>query len=69
MVLLPPEVSRVCRGNPFLGGAGPGLLCAAAPQVVPALEQLHQPPMVLLPGAAECLAALRRAGYTHRPML
>ena len=35
-----------------------------APHVVPALEQLHQAPMMALPGAADCLAALRRAGFT-----
>ena len=35
-----------------------------APRVVPALEQWHQAPMVALPGAAHCLATLRRAGYS-----
>jgi HAD superfamily hydrolase (TIGR01509 family) len=35
-----------------------------APHVVPALEQLHQAPIVALPGAADCLAAFRRAGFT-----
>lgn len=35
-----------------------------APHVVPALEQLHQAPMVALPGAADCLAMLKRAGFT-----
>jgi HAD superfamily hydrolase (TIGR01509 family) len=35
-----------------------------AAHVVPALEQLHQAPMVALPGAADCLAAFRRAGFT-----
>jgi putative hydrolase of the HAD superfamily len=32
--------------------------------VVPALEQLHQAPMVALPGAAACLRSLRSAGFT-----
>jgi putative hydrolase of the HAD superfamily len=35
-----------------------------APHVVPALEQLHQAPMVALHGAADCLAAFRQAGFT-----
>jgi putative hydrolase of the HAD superfamily len=35
-----------------------------APRVVPALEQLHQAPMVALPDAADCLATLKRAGFT-----
>jgi putative hydrolase of the HAD superfamily len=35
-----------------------------APRVVPALEQLHQAPMVALPDAADCLAMLRGAGFT-----
>ena len=35
-----------------------------APRVVPALEQLHQAPMVALPDAAACLAMLKRAGFT-----
>lgn len=35
-----------------------------APRVVPALEQLHQAAMVALPGAADCLAQLKNAGYT-----
>jgi FMN phosphatase YigB (HAD superfamily) len=34
-----------------------------APQVVPALEQWHQAPMVALPGAGDCLARLKRAGF------
>lgn len=35
-----------------------------APRVVPALEQCHQAAMVALPGAADCLTELRRAGFT-----
>jgi putative hydrolase of the HAD superfamily len=34
-----------------------------APFVVPALEQMYQAPMVALPGAAACLAALKTAGF------
>jgi putative hydrolase of the HAD superfamily len=46
-------------------GRNPGtdLIGQLAPRVVPALEQWHQAPMVALPGAAECLARLRRAGF------
>ena len=44
--------------------AGSNLGADLAPHVVPALEQLHQAPMVALPGAAECLAMLKRAGFT-----
>ena len=36
---------------------------ALAPFVVPALEQLHQAPMVAVPGAAACLATLKGAGF------
>jgi FMN phosphatase YigB (HAD superfamily) len=32
-------------------------------RVVPALEQQHQAPIVPLPGATDCLRALRAAGY------
>jgi HAD superfamily hydrolase (TIGR01509 family) len=35
-----------------------------ASRVVPALEQLHQAPMVALPGAEDCLARLKRAGFS-----
>ena len=35
-----------------------------APHVIPALEQWHQAAMVALPGAADCLAELRQAGFT-----
>jgi putative hydrolase of the HAD superfamily len=35
-----------------------------APRVVPALEQRHQAPMVAMPGAADCLARLKQAGFT-----
>jgi putative hydrolase of the HAD superfamily len=44
--------------------AGADLGADLAPYVVPALEQLHQAPMVALPGAADCLVMLRRAGFT-----
>jgi HAD superfamily hydrolase (TIGR01509 family) len=44
--------------------AGTALRADVAPRVIPALEQLHQAPMVALPGAADCLAGLRRAGFT-----
>lgn len=44
--------------------AGADLRADLAPRVVPALEQLHQAPMVALPGAADCLAKLKRAGFT-----
>jgi putative hydrolase of the HAD superfamily len=32
--------------------------------VVPALEQLHQAPMVAMPGAGSCLGMLKEAGFT-----
>ena len=32
-------------------------------RIIPALEQLHQAPMVQMPGASACLARLRTAGY------
>jgi putative hydrolase of the HAD superfamily len=35
-----------------------------APRVVPSLEQWCQAPMVALPGAADCLARLRQAGFS-----
>jgi putative hydrolase of the HAD superfamily len=44
--------------------AGTVVRADLAPHVVPALEQLHQAPMVAMPGAANCLAVLRRAGFT-----
>lgn len=47
-----------------LAQAGVGLDADLAPRVVPALEQLHQAPMVALPGAADCLAMLKGAGFT-----
>jgi putative hydrolase of the HAD superfamily len=43
--------------------AGASIAAGLAPRVVPALEQLHQAPMVPLPGAAACLRALKEAGY------
>jgi putative hydrolase of the HAD superfamily len=42
---------------------GTGLVGQLTPRVVPALEQWHQAPIVGLPGAAECLARLKRAGF------
>lgn len=44
--------------------AGTVLRAGLTPHVVPALEQLYQAPMVALPGTADCLAALGRAGFT-----
>jgi putative hydrolase of the HAD superfamily len=41
---------------------GTGLVGQLAPRVVPALEQWHQAPMAAMPGAADCLARLKRAG-------
>jgi putative hydrolase of the HAD superfamily len=46
------------------GVPGASLLGELAPRVVPALEQWHQAPMIALPGAAECLARLKRAGFS-----
>jgi putative hydrolase of the HAD superfamily len=43
---------------------GADLDASFAPRVVPALEQLHQAPMVARPGAADCLAELKNAGFT-----
>jgi len=43
---------------------GTGLVGQLTPRVMPALEQWHQAPMVALPGAADCLARLKRAGLT-----
>jgi putative hydrolase of the HAD superfamily len=34
-----------------------------AARIVPALEQLHQAPMIQMPGAENCLARLKTAGY------
>jgi HAD superfamily hydrolase (TIGR01509 family) len=34
-----------------------------APWVVPALEQLHQAPMIAMPGALDCLRELKAAGF------
>ena len=45
-------------------GPGAGVGDELAPRVVPALEQLHQAPMVALPDAADCLARLKAAGFT-----
>ena len=43
--------------------AGGSIAADLAPRVVPALEQLHQAPMVPLPGAAACLRTLRAHGF------
>jgi HAD superfamily hydrolase (TIGR01509 family) len=43
--------------------AGASITAEVAPRVVPALEQLHQAPMVPLPGAAACLRLLKEAGF------
>ncbi len=47
-----------------LAQAGAALDPELAPCVVPALEQLHQAPMVALPDAADCVASLKGAGFT-----
>jgi HAD superfamily hydrolase (TIGR01509 family) len=44
------------------GQAGTGT--EVAPCIVPALEQLHQAPMIAMPGAVACLRKLRAAGFT-----
>lgn len=51
------------RGDDLAGAPGTGLGGHLAPRVVPALEQWHQAPMVALPGGADCLARLKRAGF------
>jgi HAD superfamily hydrolase (TIGR01509 family) len=43
------------------GHAGAGT--EVAPSIVPALEQLHQAPMIAMPGAVACLRKLRAAGF------
>lgn len=40
-----------------------GASSEVVPCIVPALEQLHQAPMIALPGAAACLRKLRAAGF------
>jgi phosphoglycolate phosphatase-like HAD superfamily hydrolase len=62
-------LAALARISPGLGADGegaPGIgpLGELAPRVVPALEQWHQAPMVALPGAAECLARLKGAGFS-----
>jgi putative hydrolase of the HAD superfamily len=44
--------------------AGGSAAADLAARVAPALEQLHQAPMTALPGAEECLASLKAAGFT-----
>jgi HAD superfamily hydrolase (TIGR01509 family) len=44
------------------GRAGTG--SEVAPCIAPALEQLHQAPMIAMPGAVACLRKLRAAGFT-----
>jgi HAD superfamily hydrolase (TIGR01509 family) len=46
-----------------LGQEGASPDADLAPCVVPALEQLHQAPMVAMPGAAACLRELKAAGF------
>jgi putative hydrolase of the HAD superfamily len=46
-----------------VGRAGVSLDDDLAPAVVPALEQLHQAPMVAMPGTAACLGELKAAGF------
>ena len=46
-----------------LAQAGANWDAELAPRIVPALEQLHQAPMVALPEAADCLAMLKGAGF------
>jgi putative hydrolase of the HAD superfamily len=43
--------------------AGGSIAADLAPRVVPALEQLHQAPMIPLPGAAACLRTLKAHGF------
>jgi HAD superfamily hydrolase (TIGR01509 family) len=43
--------------------AGASIAAELAPRVVPALEQLHQAPMVPLQNAVACLRVLREAGF------
>ena len=43
---------------------GGDLHASLASHVAPALEQWHQAAVVALPGAADCLTELRRAGFT-----
>jgi HAD superfamily hydrolase (TIGR01509 family) len=40
-----------------------GVDAELAPCIVPALEQLHQAPMVAMPGAVNCVQKLRAAGF------
>ena len=46
-----------------VGRAGGSIAADLAPRVVPALEQLHQAPMIPLPGAAACLRTLKAHGF------
>jgi hypothetical protein len=46
-----------------VGQARASIAAELAPRVVPALEQLHQAPMVPLPDAAACLRKLKDAGF------
>jgi len=59
------ELAQVGAGLGSDLGSVPGtdLVGQLAPRIVPALEQRHQAPMVALPGAADCLARLKRAGF------
>jgi putative hydrolase of the HAD superfamily len=51
-------------GTDFGSVTGTSQVGRLTPRVVPALEQWHQAPMVALPGAADCLTRLKRAGLT-----
>jgi putative hydrolase of the HAD superfamily len=42
---------------------GASITAELAPRVIPALEQLHQAPMVPLPDAVACLRMLKEAGF------
>jgi putative hydrolase of the HAD superfamily len=46
-----------------VGQNGQSPIPGLAPFVVPALEQLHQAPMMAMPGAAACLRKLKAAGF------
>ena len=55
--------SYVAWTRETLGLAGRRADPAFRPRIVPALEQLHQAPMVPMPGAEDCLARLKDAGF------
>lgn len=55
--------SYVAWASETLFLASQGDHSAVGPRIVPALEQLHQAPMILMPGAENCLARLKDAGF------